>query len=98
MSQNVPSPQIGICIPKINSEISMKYIQKVWNQTQMGDILKYTELPWKQDPTNKRILMYIQWNEQHPQSSTLKELLYSGKYITLVHAFPYIWKLYLAKN
>lgn len=98
MNQNVPAPQIGICIPKIDTTVSAEFIQRVWNQTHMGAILKYTELPWKQDPSNKRILMYIQWNENHPQSRTLKELLYSGKYITFVYSFPCIWKLYLAKN
>lgn len=89
---------ICLCIPKIEETIKSSYIQKQIQKTKMGLIKQYTELPWKHDPTHKRVLMRMEWNENHPQSAIFQEMLKSGKSISIVHEFPKVWKLFLAKN
>jgi hypothetical protein len=88
----------GLCIPKVDINISRDYIQTKLKQTNLGHLKQYTEIPWKNDPNYKRILMRIQWNKHNPNESVWKETLNSGKAIHIVYEYPYIWKLYLAKN
>lgn len=92
---------IQLCIPRIDSSITSKYIQDKLKNTPLGYLKQYTEIPWKQDPHYKRVLIRIQWKKSQSTLDTQpiwKERLYSGQPIHLVYDYPKIWKIYLAKN
>lgn len=86
---------ISICIPKIEYTIEESYIRNVFRLAKIGKINRYTELRLKNDKHHKRILMNIEWNKEN---AYLCEILKNGRCIQLVHKFPEVWKIYLAKN
>lgn len=92
---------IQLCIPRIETTITSKYIKSKLENTPLGYLKQYTEIPWKQDPQYKRVLIRIQWKKTPTTLDTQpiwKERLYSGQPIHLVYDYPNIWKIYLAKN
>ena len=100
---NVPSSSsssstIGLCIPKVNTSISSSFIKSKLSHSNLGTIRQYTELPWKNDPTQKRILIRVNWNPNLTYSTLWQEQLRQGNPLRIVYQFPHEWKIYLAKN
>ena len=89
---------IGLCIPKVDSLISSDFIRSKLKMCNLGRIRQYTELTWKNDPTQKRILIRIEWNTSLPHSVLWREQLRHGNPLRIVYEYPYEWKMYLAKN
>ena len=94
MNENI----ISVCIPKIDNTYKETYIKDKIKALNIGYIKKYTELTWKNDPNYKRILMRIQWNQKQPHNKVWKERLKEGNPLYLIHNYPHIWNIYLAKN
>lgn len=82
-----------ICIPKMDSQVSEKTIRVGIENLKMGNIRRYTEIPWKHDSTVKRILMSIDWNKSHSQYSSIQERLNNGKNIKIVNNTD-IWHIF----
>ena len=74
-----------ICIPKMDSLVSEKTIRKGIENNNLGNIKRYTEIPWKYDSTVKRILMSIDLNKSHSQYMNIQERLSNGKNIKIVN-------------
>ena len=88
----------GLCIPKVHTSISSTFIKSKLSQCNFGTIKQYTELPWKNDPTQKRILIRVDWNKTLTYSTLWQEQLRQGNPLRIVYQFPNEWKIYLAKN
>jgi hypothetical protein len=86
----------SICIPKLEISAQENIVRMGINKTNIGEILSYKEIPWKNDPSHKRVLMYMRFNPGHDQYSTIKERLESGNAVHVVN-YPTIYELFKYK-
>jgi len=82
----------SICIPRIESSISKEYIYKTLTDLQIGYIHKITEIPLRNDPTHKRIIISINWNK-NPKSENIQKILANSGCLKLVYDMPWYWKI-----
>jgi hypothetical protein len=82
----------SICIPRIDSSIPKDYIYRVINNLQVGNIEKITEIPLRNDPTHKRIIIKINWN-RNTKSLNIQKILSNTGSIKLVYDMPWYWKI-----
>jgi hypothetical protein len=59
----------------------------------LGIIEKITEIPLKNDPTHKRIIINLQWSKRNPKSITIQKKLSTDGSIKLVYEMPWYWKI-----
>lgn len=73
-----------------------KYIFQKLCKLKWGRIIKIIEIPLRNDPTHKRIIIKIKWNS----SSEYKERIDNGDCIKLVHdeQSPWFWKVVLSRG
>jgi len=83
-----------ICIPKLNKGDMEKIIIKIIEDTNIGEIIQYREKVWKYDPTKKRVIMRIAWNQEHFQYKDVKERLENGNHVKIVH-YPEIIHIFI---
>ena len=84
---------IDVCIPKMEATVSEYKIRKGIENTKIGKVLRYTEIPWRYDSEIKRVLMNIEWNPAHEHYSLLKSRLENGENIKIVMD-TLIWHVY----
>lgn len=84
---------IDVCIPKMEAGVSENNIRTGIENTKIGKVIRYTEIPWKYDSENKRVLMNIEWNREHAQYDQLKNRLEKGDNIKIV-IDTLIWHIY----
>jgi hypothetical protein len=84
---------IDVCIPKMEAGVSENNIRTGIENTKIGKVVRYTEIPWKYDTENKRVLMNIEWNREHAQYDQLKNRLEKGDNIKIV-IDTLIWHIY----
>lgn len=82
----------SLCIPRIESSIKREYIFKKLCQLKIGFIQKMTEIPLKNNPDYKRIMIRIQWNDSD-KSRKIRERLIKGESINYVFDMPWFWKI-----
>jgi hypothetical protein len=82
----------SICIPRVEASISKDFIFKTISNLQIGCVEKITEIPLRNDPTHKRIIIKIHWNKNQKSNSIQKTLLNTGS-IKLVYNMPWYWKI-----
>ena len=92
------SSTIGLCIPKVDISVSSSFIKYKLSQCNIGTIKQYTELPWRNDPSQKRILIRVDWNHRLTYSTLWQEQLHQGNPLRIIYQFPHEWQIYLAKN
>lgn len=81
----------SLCIPRINSEITMEYVHSVFMKWNIGHVCNIKEFPLRSDPKNKRIIVKMLCE---PTNDTkLKELFKKHETIKLVYDFPHFWKI-----
>jgi len=83
----------SICIPRIESSISKDYIYKTLCNLKIGTIERIIEIPLKNDPTHKRIIIKIQWNKANQKSINIQKTLLEAGSIKLVYDMPWYWKI-----
>jgi hypothetical protein len=86
----------SICIPRIESSIPKDYIYKTIYNLQIGSIEKITEIPLRNDPTHKRVIIKLLWNKTTSSANIQKTLANTGS-IKLVYDMPWYWKIYSAR-
>ena len=82
----------SICIPLIDSSISKDYIYQTICSLKIGNIEKITEIPLRNDPTHKRIIIKINWNRNLKAINLQKTLATTGS-IKVVYDMPWYWKV-----
>lgn len=82
----------SLCIPRIESTIKREYIFKKLCMLKIGYIQKITEIPLKNNPNFKRILVRIQWNDTE-KANKFKEKLNDIGCINFVYEMPWFWKI-----
>jgi hypothetical protein len=81
----------------MDSRVSETNIRSGIENTQIGHILRYKEIPWKYDDSNKKVLMYFVWNKEHDQYHQLRDRLDKGDNIKIVND-TVIWHVYIYKQ
>ena len=83
-----------VCIPKLNKSEMEEIIRNIIEDTKIGEIIQYREKEWKYDPTKKRVIMRIAWNQDHVQYKDVKERLQNGNHVKIVN-YPEIIHLFI---
>jgi hypothetical protein len=81
-----------LCIPRIENTIQREFIFKKLCLLNIGYIQKLTEIPLKNNPNYKRILIKIKWNTSQ-KTLDLKQKLIAGQTIKFVYQMPWFWKI-----
>jgi hypothetical protein len=83
---------IEICIPRVDNTINKTQIFEFFKKLKIGYIIKIIENPLKNEPTGKRVLIKIDWNNSK-NSIYLQERLKTNQPVNMVYSFPFYWKL-----
>ena len=86
-----------LCIPRVDSSVTIDYIKKKINGLNIGHIREIREIPLRNDPTHKRILMRFYWKEQNSRSLELQRKMEELGSLKVVHNMPWYWKLVVAQ-
>jgi len=82
----------SICIPRIESSISKDFIYKTLLNLKIGSIERITEIPLRNDPTHKRVIIKLLWNKTESSINIQKTLMNAGS-IKIVYDMPWYWKI-----
>ena len=86
-----------LCIPRMDLTIQRKYIQNTLYKLKWGHISIINEIPLRNEPDQKRILVRIKWDEC---AGDIRSRVNNGDSIKLVHDInsPWFWKIVLGKS
>lgn len=79
-----------ICIPRMDVSIPNSYIFKTFCSLKVGYVENVYETPVKNDPTAKRVFVYIKWNKSDNAKQIL-ERFDNEQNANVVHSFPWYW-------
>lgn len=82
----------SICIPRVESTITKEYIYKTLTNLQIGNIERIIEIPLRNDPTHKRIIIKVNWNK-NSSSLNMQKILRTLGSVKLVYDMPWYWKI-----
>lgn len=91
------SNEICICIPKIEPTISKHFIEKTFNNYNIGPIKKIN-LIYSKEKKNKLGFIYLKYLNQTKNGTVVSECLEKNKDFKIIYNFPWFWKCYKAKN
>jgi len=83
----------SICIPRIELSVSKEYVQKILSEMRIGSIKQIIEIPLRNEPTFKRIIIKLEWNNYMQSSVNIQKQLADRGSIRLVHNMPWYWKI-----
>ncbi len=83
----------SICIPRVESSISKDFIYQKISEMKAGNIRHITEIPLRNDPTQKRIIIKIAWDNNNSHSNKIQQILSEFGSIKLVYNMPWYWKI-----
>ena len=87
-------PCSSICIPRIETSITKEYIFKTLIDLKIGYIQRISEIPLRNDPTHKRIIINIQWNNSAHNAIYIQKHLTESGSVKIVHDMPWYWKIF----
>lgn len=88
-----------MCIPKMDARVSPDYILSWFHKKNIGRVEKLIELPHKNNPTNKRIILHVLMNESSENAKIIKERFSQKQDVKLIHNLPWdFWKIVEANN
>jgi len=86
---------IQLCIPKVPNHITREYIHKIFTRLQIGTIHKIMENPLRADPSYKRIVLAIHWDNTRPLAKEIQETLQDPtEHMNIVYDMPWYWQIY----
>jgi hypothetical protein len=88
----ISKPTSSLCIPRMDSSIPKEYIFKKITDMKAGYVQRITEIPLRNDPTQKRIIIKLAWND-NAQSVRIQQHLSDLGSIKLVYDMPWFWKI-----
>jgi hypothetical protein len=87
--------QMELCIPKVSVNISQKTIFHVFCKLKIGYIVKIIENPLKNDPSYKRIIIRIHWDNTQPLAKEIQEHLKNPtEHMNIVYDMPWYWQIF----
>jgi hypothetical protein len=86
-----------ICIPRMETSISYRFIQQTLIKMNIGKIRKIVEIPLKNEKDYKRVLITLQWHNFNPRSQIVHQRLEEGKNVKIVYDNPWYWKMVMGR-
>ena len=83
----------SICIPRVETTITKEYIFKTLRNLKIGYIKRISEIPLRNDPTHKRIIITLQWNNSAQNAIYMQKKFTEMGSVKLVHDMPWYWKI-----
>ena len=90
--QKQPSFTI-LCIPRMESIIKSEFIISILEKYNIGTIKKIIELPHKNNPDYKRVIIHIYLPETADTTIMIRERFSQKKDIKIIYKFPWYWKM-----
>lgn len=87
----------SICIPRVDSTMPRNYIEKRIVNMNIGTIEYLNEIPLRNDPSHKRILIKIKWNTKNMKTTEILSNLNVMGSVNLVYDMPWYWKVCAAR-
>lgn len=87
-----------LCIPRMDLQFTPEYVSNIISKLHLGDIEKVTEIPLKNDPTHKRIMLKIRWEPTNENSEKIKTRLIKNEPVQVVYDGKWYWKLMISKG
>ena len=79
-----------ICIPRVNAGITKQYIFGIFCELKVGFVEKVSEIPVRNDPSQKCILIQLKWNTSE-RAKYICGRLDEGKNIKVMYSEPSYW-------
>ena len=86
-----------LCIPRVDTTVTIEYIKEKLNSLNIGHVREIREIPLRNDPKHKRILMRFYWKERNKKSFELQKQMEELGSLKVVHNMPWYWKLVVAQ-
>jgi hypothetical protein len=86
---------ISICIPRVDINMPREQIYRKLHYSKICNIDTMTEIPLRNDPTHKRILMRIRLNKSNDIAMEIEKKLKTDGNIKFVYDMPWYWKIFL---
>lgn len=87
--------QLCFCIPRISVNTNKQFILNKFKNLELGDfIIRFIEIPLKNDPSYKKILIKMSYKNQLLLEN-VKNYFSKNGYIKFVYQMPWYWKIYL---
>lgn len=80
----------AVCIPRIESSIPKSIIYNTFTNLKIGTIDGVIEIPFKDAPRYKRIIVKISWNDSE-QANFILTRFQEGKNVKIVYNLPSPW-------
>ena len=87
-----------LCIPRMETFISTDFIRETIDNHNIGKIKKIIELPHKNNPKFKRVLIHMWLYENSPAANQLRDRFQEKKDVKIMYYFPWFWKIVEANN
>jgi hypothetical protein len=83
-----------LCIPRMDTTTQKQYILNTLYKLKWGHISIVNEIPLRNEPNHKRILIRVKWDEC---MDDIRKRIHDGNSIKLVHDInsPWFWKIVL---
>lgn len=86
---------IELCIPKMSSKISRQQIFETFCKMNVGYIDRITENPLRANPTFKRVIIRIKWDNTQPLAKQIQEVLQDpAEHMNVVYDMPWYWQIF----
>ena len=83
----------SICIPRVDITITKEYIFEKIKELKIGHIEKINEIPLRNDPNHKRIIIKFKWNYKTDHVDELKKTMTQNGSLKYVHNMPWYWRI-----
>ena len=86
-----------LCIPRVSAKTSKEYINSRLSNLNIGSIERMSEFPLKNDPTHKRVIFKIKW-QNNEISKKVQNYLTNNNTINIVYDIPWFWKVVITNQ
>ena len=83
----------SICIPRVDTNIKRRYIYDIINKLQIGDIENINEIPLRNDPHHKRVIITMKWDVTSDLTKYMQDKFDEIGSVKVVHDTPWYWKI-----
>lgn len=89
----------SLCIPRILENVNHKYIRDIFEKLKLGNINRIDIIERKTERGSyyKRVFIHFHNWYTNETATSVKERLFSGKDIKIVHNNPWFWKVSMNK-
>ena len=88
---------VSMCIPRMETIYSSDFIRNVFQKKNIGNISKIIEIPYKNDPSLKRVILHI-YLKQNDTAQIIQDRFSKNKDIKIIYNDLWFWKIFPTIN